>query len=115
MDELFPWAVVLSSGLICYGWRALGVTLSHSLDPDGALARWLTCVSYAMLAAVVARMIILPSGALAASTDLVRYGACAVALGVFLALRRGVLAGTAAGFLALLAFNLWGGAFAAAG
>lgn len=115
MDEVFPWAVVLSSGLICYAWRALGVTLSRGLDPRGEVARWLTCVSYAMLAAVGARMIILPSGALAASPDLYRYGACAVALAVFLALRGGVLAGTAAGFLALLALNLWGGGFAAAG
>lgn len=115
MDELFPWAVVLSSGLICYAWRALGVTLSRGLDANGGLARWLTCVSYAMLAAVGARMIILPSGALAASPDLARYGACAVALGVFLALRRGVLAGTAAGFAALLAFNLWSGVSAATG
>lgn len=106
MADAFPWVVVLCSGLICYGWRAMGVFLSHGLDPNGAVVRWLTCVSYAMLAAVAVRMIALPTGALAEVPDASRYAACAAALAVFLLRRKGVFAGTAAGFGTLVVLNL---------
>lgn len=109
MSDAGPWVVIACSAAICYGWRALGVALSRGFDPDGALVRWLTCVSYAMLAAVAARIIVLPSGALAAAPDLARYLSCAAALGVFLAFRRNVVAGTGAGFAALVGLTLWGG------
>ena len=110
MTDLSPWVIVLAAAAVCYLWRALGVPLSRGLDRDGAAVRWLTCVSYAMLAAVAARMIVLPTGALEETTDLARYAACAAALAVFLLFRRNALAGTAAGFAALVALNLWIGA-----
>lgn len=106
MDSVFPWIAVLCSGLICYSWRAMGVALSRGLNPGGALVRWLTCVSYAMLAAIAARMIALPTGALAEVPDVSRYAACAAALAVFLLRRKGVFAGTATGFGVLIALNL---------
>lgn len=103
-----PWLVVLASGAVCYGWRALGVGLSHGLDPNGLLSRWLTCVSYAMLAAVAVRMIVLPSGVLAQTGDAARAIASFMAIAVFLVFRRNVIAGTGAGFLVLTGWNLWG-------
>lgn len=106
-----PWLVVLASGAVCYGWRALGVGLSHGLESDGTLVRWLTCVSYAMLAAVAVRMIVLPSGVLAQTGDAARYIACAVAVATFLLCRRSVIAGTGAGFCALILFNLFDGTY----
>ena len=109
-ENVSPWVIVFSCAAVCYGWRALGVALSQGLDRDGTAVQWLTCVSYAMLAAVAARMIVLPSGALAATPDPARYGACLVALAVFLILRRNVLAGTAAGFAVLIALDHWIGA-----
>jgi len=96
---------VICCGLICYGWRALGVALSRGLDLQGPAVRWLVCVSYAMLAAVSARMIVLPSGALADTPDVARYVSCAAALAVFLIFRRNVLAGTTAGFATLVGFQ----------
>lgn len=108
--DLSPWVIVFCAAAVCYGWRALGVPLSRGLDRDGAAVRWLTSVSYAMLAAVAARMIVLPTGALAAVPDVARYAACGAAFAVFLVFRRNVLAGTATGFLVLLGLNLWIGA-----
>ena len=107
-----PWVIVLCAAAVCYGWRALGVPLSRGLDRDGAAVRWLTCVSYAMLAAVAARMIVLPTGALAATSDAARYAACGAAFAVYLIFRRNVLAGTAVGFIVLIGLNLWIGAAA---
>ena len=108
-ENVSAWVIVFCAAAVCYGWRALGVALSQGLDRDGPAVQWLTCVSYAMLAAVAARMIALPSGALATTPDAARYGACLVALAVFLLFRRNVLAGTAAGFVVLIGLNHWVG------
>ena len=97
--------------LICaiagtYVWRALGVTFSARVEPDGALFRWVSCVSYAMLAALISRMTVIPVGSLAETPVTFRLGAMAVALAVFFLARRGMLPGVVAGvgsFITLLA------------
>lgn len=90
-----------------YLWRALGVAFSARVEPDGALFRWVTCVSYAMLAALISRMTVLPLGSLAETPISFRLGAMAVAIAVFLLARRDMLPGVIAGvgtFIALVAF-----------
>jgi branched-subunit amino acid transport protein len=90
-----------------YLWRALGVAFSARVEPDGALFRWVTCVSYAMLAALISRMTVLPLGSLAETPMSFRLGAMAVAIAVFLFARRDMLPGVIAGvgtFIALVAF-----------
>jgi len=97
--------------LICaiagtYVWRALGVTFSARVEPDGALFRWVSCVSYAMLAALISRMTVIPVGSLAETPVTFRLGAMAVAIAVFFLARRGMLPGVVAGvgsFITLLA------------
>ena len=88
--------------LICavtgtYVWRALGVAFSARIEPDGALFRWVTCVSYAMLAALISRMTVIPLGSLAETPISFRLGAMAVAIVVFFLFRRGMLPGVIAG------------------
>ena len=98
--------------LICgiagtYLWRAMGVAFSARIEPDGVLFRWVTCVSYAMLAALISRMTVIPLGSLAETPIEFRLGAMAVAIVVFFIARRGMLAGVVAGvgtFIALVAF-----------
>lgn len=98
--------------LICaiagtYVWRALGVAFSARIEPDGALFRWVTCVSYAMLAALISRMTVMPLGSLAETPIEFRLGAMVVAILVFFLARRGMLPGVIAGvgtFSALVAF-----------
>lgn len=100
-----PWALLLACVAGTYLWRGLGVALSGRVRRDGALFEWLTCVTYAMLAGLVARIMILPVGPLAATPLAHRLAACAVAL-LVLALPRGsVPRGLAAGTLALIALS----------
>ena len=90
-----------------YLWRALGVAFSARIEPDGALFRWVSCVSYAMLAALISRMTVMPLGSLAETPISFRLGAMAVAILVFFLARRGMLSGVVAGvgsFIALVAF-----------
>jgi branched-subunit amino acid transport protein len=59
------WMVVGVAFLAAYVWRALGMVIASRLNPESPLSRWFTCVAYAVLAGLIARMIIIPEGALA--------------------------------------------------
>lgn len=109
-DALWPWLVVPLSAVVTYAWRAVGVALSGRIDPDGAVIRWVGAVAYALLAGLIARMIVLPQGALQDTAMTDRVAAAVVALAIFLVTRRNLLAGVAAGagVLALLTFGRLG-------
>lgn len=99
---LGPWPVLLLAIAGTYLWRGLGVLLSARIDPEGAAFQWVTCVSYAMLAGLIARMTVLPLGSLAETPLFDRLAAMALAFGVFFAWRRRVLPGVAAGVLCFI-------------
>ncbi len=99
--------IVSVSAIATYFWRGLGVALSAHIAPNGALFRWITCVSYAMLAGLVSRIMILPLGSLADTPLVFRLGAMAVAITVFFLARRRLLPGIVTGvgaFITLMMF-----------
>lgn len=99
--------VVLLCGIAgTYVWRALGVSFSARIEPEGTLFRWVSCVSYAMLAALISRMTVMPMGSLAETPISLRLGAMAVALAAFFLAGRSMLVGVVAGvgtFIGLVA------------
>ena len=99
------WLLVLAGAAATYAWRGLGVLLSGRIEPDSELFRWVACVAYAMIAGLVARIIVMPTGALSETLLVERLAACAVALVAFYATRRNLFAGVAAGAVSLVAFN----------
>ncbi|HET8727272.1 MAG TPA: AzlD domain-containing protein [Alphaproteobacteria bacterium] len=109
MAEHWPYAVMLAGAAITYFWRALGVALAGRLDPESRMFEWVGCVAYALLAGLIARMIVLPIGPLAETTMGARIASAAIAAGIFLALRRNVLLGVAAGATALVLLSGFGG------
>ncbi|MEX2165116.1 MAG: AzlD domain-containing protein [Sulfuricaulis sp.] len=105
MSDWRIWLLVLACGAGTYLWRALGVAISGRLRPDSEVFAWITCVAYAMLAGLVARIVILPVGTLAASALGDRLVACALALAVFYLSRRNLFMGVGAGFLVFVALT----------
>ena len=106
MDDAWPYVVVAVGALVTYVWRGLGVALAGRLSPDGRVIDWVTCVAYALLAGLIARMIILPIGPLAETelwARLVAAGAGVAAYGLF---GRSVLLGVVAGCVALIGLIL---------
>jgi branched-subunit amino acid transport protein len=103
--ELWGLVVVLVGAIATLIWRALGVALSGRLKPDSPIIDLVGCIAYALLAALIARMILLPIGPLQATGLASRLIAAAVAVAVFYAFRRNLAAGVIAGggTLALLA------------
>jgi branched-subunit amino acid transport protein len=62
MNELI---LVLAAALGTYGWRFLGVVLSGRIRTDSEFFQWISCVTYAMVAGLVFRIVVLPVGLLA--------------------------------------------------
>jgi branched-subunit amino acid transport protein len=61
-----------------YLCRAVGVKLAGHIDTESEVFKWLSCVTYAMLAALTVRLIVMPSGMLATVPMWVRIGLSAV-------------------------------------
>ncbi len=99
--DWWPFAVILVGAAATYVWRGLGVALSGRIDPDGRVFEWAACVAYALVAALVARMIVLPTGPLAETPLAERLGAAVLSLAVYFLAGRNMLWGVSAGVGAL--------------
>ena len=100
-----PIVVITLAALSTYASRALGTLLSGKITTDSAVIDWITCVTYALLAGLVVRMIWMPIGALADTPDWMRFAAAGTGLVVFLIAKRSVGMGVLAGSLMLIALT----------
>ena len=73
-EPAFWGAVILAGAVVTYVWRLLGVLLAARIDPDGIVLRWVRAVATALVAALVARMVLFPSGLLAEAPLAARIG-----------------------------------------
>ena len=101
------WLIVLACGVATFAWRFLGVLVTRRIDANGPFFRWITCVSYAMVAGLIFRMIVMPESELANLSLPLRAGAVAIAFAAYFLLRRRLVAGVLAGGLSLSAMAAW--------
>jgi hypothetical protein len=105
--ELWPFLVMVLVGFLPNEiWRWGAIVLAGGLDERSEILIWVRAVATAILAGVIAKLTLVPSGALAATPVGVRLAAVAIGVAVFFAVRRSVLAGVFAGELALIV-GLW--------
>jgi len=78
------WLALLVASLGTYVCRAIGVKLSGQVNQDSEFFRWLSAVTYAMVAALTIRLIFLPVGLLSTVPLYLRLLVCILALGVML-------------------------------
>lgn len=76
------WVALAGACLGTYFCRAIGVFLSQSINQDSEIFRWLAAVTYAMVAALTVRLILMPMGLMATVPIWIRMLICAVAIGV---------------------------------
>jgi branched-subunit amino acid transport protein len=91
------WLVVWGAIAATYMWRFLGTLFSYRIDSQGPLFQWITCVSFAMLAGLISRMVFVPVGPLIEVPLWIRITGILIGLAVFFIARRQVLVGVAAG------------------
>lgn len=103
--------LVLVCAAATYLWRGFGVALARGLNVDGELFRWVSCVAFAMIAGLMSRIILMPTGALASTGLPERLIATACALlAYFVLTRRNLFVGVTAGALAMVALEaVWKG------
>ena len=107
MTPEWLWLVVIACGLATFAWRALGVVVVRRIDPRGDFFQWITCVSYAMVAGLIFRMLILPESGLAGVALPLRLAAIGIAFGAYFVFGRRLVAGVLAGGLSLSAMAQW--------
>ena len=83
-------------------WRSLAVLAARRLDPDSGLFHWVRAVATTLLAAVVAKLLVSPNGALAPVPRVGLFAALGIALAGYYCLRRSVLAAILVGEAAVI-------------
>jgi Branched-chain amino acid transport protein (AzlD) len=80
-------------------WRWAGYMLGRRLNPDDEIFKWVKAVSTSLVAALAARLMLFPSGALAGIPLWLRLAGCAVGIAVFYAANKTAWKGVCAGAL----------------
>jgi len=81
---MWEWLALIVASIGTYVCRAVGVMLSGRVSQDSEFFRWLSAVTYAMVAALTIRLIFLPVGMLSTVPLYLRLIICAIAVGVML-------------------------------
>lgn len=94
--------VVLVGFLPTEIWRSLAILVGRRIAEGSELLIWVRAVATALLAAVVARLIFVPTGALVEVPLWLRIGCVAAGLAAFFLVRRSVFAGVMVGEAVLI-------------
>ena len=79
---------IIVTSLATYISRFLGVLSSVKIKETSKIFRWFNCLAYATLAALIARTIIFPVGALSEASHLSRLLVVLLSLGIFIFQRK---------------------------
>ena len=97
-EGLSPYLAMIALGFLPTAiWRVLAVFLSRGAGEGSEALAWVQAVATTLLAGVVAKLLFLPSGVLAAVPVAGRFGSLAAGLAAFLLLRRSLFAGVVIG------------------
>lgn len=103
LTDLWPYLVLIFAGFLPNEvWRWLGIAFSHGLSEDSEILVWVRAVATAILAGVIAKLTLIPPGALATVPLSVRLTAVAAGFLGFLLVRRSILAGVVIGEVVLV-------------
>jgi hypothetical protein len=101
----YGWLVMLfvAGTLATDIWRIIGVFTALRVDEGSEVFLFARAISTALVAALIARIVCFPPGALAEAPLMLRLGAFATGLAVYFAMRRSMALGIAAGEAVLIA------------
>lgn len=104
----WPYVFILIGGwLATDSWRYLGVFLGDRISADSDILVLVRAIATALVAAVIADLVIAPSGALGEAPMALRVGAAAAGFGTYLVAGRSILASIAAAEIILVPGMIW--------
>ena len=83
--------VILVTSLATYLSRFLGVVSSEKIKETSKIFRWFNCLAYSTLAALIARIVIFPSGVLSEADYVIRIIVLTVSILVFYVTKRNLV------------------------
>ena len=83
-------AIIVTS-LATFSSRLLGVISSKGIKETSKIFRWFNCLAYSTLAALIARMIVFPVGALSEVDYLIRFIVILLSILIFYLTRKNVV------------------------
>jgi hypothetical protein len=107
MQSWEQWLGLSAACLGTYACRALGVKLSGHIHAESEFFKWISAVTYAMVAALTTRMIVMPLGLLSTVPLWLRVLICALSLGVMVSSpKRRLVPALLTGTLLMLAYGV---------
>ena len=103
IDAIWPYIFIAIAGWLATDiWRWMGVLLGSRIREDSVWLIWVRSVAIALVAAVVARLILFPTGYLETTPVALRVGAVVSGFAVFLLTGQKALAGILAAEVVLI-------------
>ena len=96
--------VIIVTSVATFASRFLGILTAENLSDKSKIFDWFNCVAYSILAALTARMVIFPAGALLESTLLIRLIVIAVCISVFIYSKKNLVLPTILSFILLTSY-----------
>ena len=93
--------VIFVTSIATFASRFLGVLTAENISDKSKLFDWFNYVAYAILAALIARMIIFPAGALLESTLLIRLIVVSTSVAIFVYSKKNLVLPTILSFILL--------------
>ncbi len=101
----YLWIVVICCILATFVWRLVGSIFAKKINTESALFQWVTCVSYAMVAALIARIFFFPGGELAETSMVGRFLSLGIGAVVYFNTNKSLLLSMTAGLGAFIALT----------
>lgn len=97
--------IAIAGWLVTDFWRWMGVVAGNRLKEGSLPLLWVRAVANSMIAAIIAKLILIPTGSLAEFDIAVRVGAVAAGFLVFMLAKQKIIFGIATALSALLLGN----------
>ena len=99
--------VIVVTSLATYLSRFLGVVSAEKIKETSKIFRWFNCLAYSTLAALIARIVIFPSGTLSEVDYLIRLIVVVLSLVLFFLTKKNLVYPTLFSAMILYLFNVY--------
>lgn len=93
--------IIVITSVATFVSRFLGALTAENINVKSKIFHWFNYVAYSILAALIARMIIFPAGALSESTLLIRFIVVGISVTVFILSKKNLVLPTVISFILL--------------
>ena len=99
--------VIIVTSLATYLSRVLGVVSAEKIKETSKIFRWFNCLAYSTLAALIARIVIFPSGTLSDVDYLIRFIVVVLSIAIFFLTKKNLVYPTLFSAMILSILNIY--------